>query len=135
MKQFLLDIYTPYGHYLSDRVEYLRVSSEDYTIGILPDHAPLISTVIVCQIEIIKNGNKDIYATSGGIIKVEDNEVVLLLNSIESPDEIDLSRAEAAKQRAENRLLNENLEPIMVTRSKLALERAINRIKVKKGID
>lgn len=135
MKQFLLDIYTPYGHYLSDRVEYLRVSSEDYTIGILPDHAPLISTVIVCQIEIIKNGNKDIYATSGGIIKVEYNEVVLLLNSIESPDEIDLSRAEAAKQRAENRLLNENLEPIMVTRSKLALERAINRIKVKKGID
>ncbi len=134
MKSFLLDIYTPYGHYLSDQVESLKVASEEYTLGILPDHAPLISTVAICEIVIEANGEKHNYATSGGIIKVKDNKVELLLNTIESPDEIDLSRAEAAKERAENRLSNTNLEPIAITRSKLALARAINRINVKKGI-
>ena len=134
MKTFALDIYTPYGHYLSDQVESLIVSSEEYTIEILPDHAPLISTVIICEIVVMANGEKQVYATSGGIIKVKDNKVELLLHTIESPDEIDLPRAEAAKERAENRLSNGNLEPIMITRSKLALARAINRINVKKRI-
>ena len=134
MKTFTLDIYTPFGHYLSDKVEFLKVSSEDYTLGILPGHAPLISTVTICEIEITKNGEKLNYATSGGVINIKDDKVTLLLNTIESPDEIDLSRAEAAKQRAENRLSNADLEPMMVTRSKLALQRAINRINVKKSI-
>ena len=134
MKTFKVDIYTPYGHYLSDEIEFLKVRSEEYTLGILPDHAPLVSTVTICEINIEKNGEIQKYATSGGIIKVENNQVDLLLNSLESEDEIDLDRAEAAKQRAENRLANPEEETISVTRSRIALARAINRINVKKGI-
>ena len=134
MKKFDLDIYTPYGHYLSDKVDYLSVSSEDYKLGILADHAELISTVTICEIEIEIDGNRQYYATSGGVIKVKNNQVDLILETIESADEIDLDRAIAAKERAENRLASGNLEPLGVTRSQIALARAINRINLKKGI-
>lgn len=135
MKQFDLDIYTPFGHYLSDKIDSLSVRSEEYSLGILADHAPLISTVTICQVVIEKDGKKEKYATSGGIIKIKDNQVDLLLETIESVDEIDLSRALAAKERAENRLASGDLEPLMVTRSRLALARAINRINLKEGKD
>ena len=132
MKTFTLDIFTPFSHYFSDEVECLQVSSEDYRLGILPNHAPLVSTVTICEIVIQKGGKKESYATSGGVIEVKDNNVVLLLKAIESVDEIDLSRAEAAKDRALKRLANPNLESMKVTTSKLALDRAENRINLKK---
>lgn len=135
MKKFDLDIFTPYGHYLTDKVDFLKVSSEEYTLGILPDHSPLISTVKICEIDITKDEKVEKYATSGGIIKIENNKVELLLDTIESEDEIDLPRATSAKERAENRLKNQDLEPINVMRAKMALERAINRIKIKQGLE
>ena len=194
MKKFKLDIYTPYGHYLSEEVEYLSVSSEQYklgiyaghaelistvviceieiekdgvrthyatsggvikikdnqvdlilktiesadeidlesyTLGILADHAPLVSTVVICEIIIEKDDKREIYATSGGIIKVENNQVDLILETIESADEIDLERAQAAKERAERRLADSTLETLAQTRARLALARAENRINIK----
>ena len=134
MKTFTLDIFTPFSHYFSDEVECLQVSSEDYRLGILPNHAPLVSTVTICEIVIQKGGKRESYATSGGVIEVKDNKVVLLLKAIESVDEIDLSRAEAAKDRALKRLANPDLETVKITSSKLALARAENRIKLKNRI-
>ena len=134
MKSFTLNIFTPFSHYYSDDVEFLQVCSEDYMLGILPNHAPLISTVTISEIVIQKGGKKESYATSGGIIKVKDNKVELLLKSIESVDEIDLDRAIAAKQRALERLANPKQETVIITSSKLALARAENRIKLKNRI-
>ena len=131
MKKFKLDIYTPYGQYLSEEVEYLSVSSEKYRLGILADHAELISTVTICEIEIDKDGVRQNYATSGGIIKVKNNQVDLILQTIESADEIDLERAQAAKERAERRLADATLETLAQTRARLALARANNRINIK----
>ena len=108
----------------------MQVQSEEYTLGILPGHAPLISTVKVCELIIQREGKKNSFAVSGGVIKINDNQIDLLVNAIESEDDIDLSRAEAAKQRAENRLNNKE-ESIDVTRAMLALQRANNRIKIK----
>ena len=134
MKSFTLNIYTPFSHYYSDDVEYLQVCSEDYMLGILPNHAPLVSTVTIGEIVIQKGGKKESYATSGGIIKIKDNKVELLLKSIESVNEIDLDRAIAAKQRALERLANPKQETVIITSSKLALARAENRIKLKNRI-
>ena len=133
MKKFNLDIYTPFGHYLSVQVDYLSVSSEDYMLGIMADHAELISTVTICEIIIEIDGTRERYATSGGIIKVKNNHVDLILETIESVDEIDLDRAQRAKERAENRLSQSDIEPMIVTTSKLALARALNRIRIKEG--
>ena len=134
MKKFHLDIYTPYGLYLSDDVDYLSVSSEEYKLGILPNHAELISTITICEIEIENNGVRNYYATSGGVIKVKNNQVDLILQTIERADEIDLERAQAAKERAERRLTDSTLETLAQTRARLALARANNRINIKSKI-
>ena len=128
MKTILLEIYTPYGKYLDSYIDELIVQTEEYVLGILPNHTPLIAKVKTSRMEIIQNGNKKCYAVGEGLVNVKKDEIVLLLESIENKDEIDIDRARQAKGRAEARL-NEPLN-IDVDRAKRALIRANNRISV-----
>ena len=128
-KDFQVTIYTPLGKYLVTRAEYLSVKTTVSVIGVLPNHAPLISTLEVCKLTIKIAGKTYTYAISGGVIDIKKNtDVVLLLNSIERQDEIDILRAKAAKDRAEE-LLKHSVE-IDVKRAKASLARALNRISV-----
>ncbi len=65
----------------------------------------------------------------GGILEVSDEKVVLLAESAELPEEIDVTRAKEAKQRAEKRLNSPN-DGIDVKKAEVALRRAINRLEV-----
>ena len=128
MKTFLLEIYTPYGKYFDRYVEEVIVPTEEYVLGILPGHAPLIAKVRLGKLEIIREGEKTIYAHAEGLINVKKDVVTILVDSIESKDEIDIDRAKEAKKRAEERLqqpLN-----IDVERATRALIRANNRIAI-----
>ena len=131
MKQLELTILTPYGKYFEGFVDFLEVRSEKYGLGIMPGHAPLISTLVISKMVIKMGEFKKSYAIGGGLIRVENNNVTLILDSIEAAEEIDLERAMEAKQRAEQRL-SEALknDAIDVSRAKLSLLRAINRINV-----
>ena len=133
MKTFLLEIYTPYGKYLDAFVEEIVVPTEEYVLGILPNHTPLVAKVKTSKMEIIQNGQKKCYAIGEGLINVKKDGVVLLVDSIESKEEIDLDRAKQAKKRAEDRLA----EPlnIDVERATKALIRANNRISVYENDD
>ncbi len=124
---FLLTILTPFGRYFSGQVEFLEVRNDKYSLGILPHHADLISTVSICKMKIREGGMDNFYACGGGIIQIENGNVTLILNSVESKNEIDVERAKSAKQRAQDRLDNKN-EQIDIARAKAALARAINRI-------
>ena len=128
MKTFLLEIYTPYGKYFDRYVNELVIQTEEYVLGILPNHTPLIAKVKTSKMEIIQNGEKKCYAIAEGLINVKKDGVVLLLESIESKDEIDIERAKQAKNRAEGRL-NERVN-IDVERALKALARANNRIAI-----
>ena len=128
MKTFLLEIYTPYGKYFDRYVEEIIVKTEEYVLGILPGHAPLIAKVRLGKLEIIREGERNIYATGEGIINVKKDGVTLLVDSIERKDEIDIDRAKEAKRRAEERL-KEPLN-IDVERATKALIRANNRIAI-----
>lgn len=131
MKKFRLVIYTPFGKYMDTEVDFVQVSSEDYTLGILPGHSPLVSTLIISQIIVKNNDVRKPYSIGGGIVKVENDVVTLLVDSIESADEIDIERAKASKERAEKRLKDlTNGNPIDEKRARLSLARAINRIKL-----
>ena len=128
MKQLNLEILTPYGKYYAGEVDYIRVQSEDFLMEILPNHAPLVSSLVISKM-VIKNGStEELYAIGGGIIRVEKGKTTLLLNSIEGKNDIDIDRANDAKTRAEKRL--ENKDEVDVARAKSALERALNRISV-----
>ena len=128
MKTFLLEIYTPYGKYFDRYVEEVIIPTEEYVLGILPGHAPLIAKIRLGKLEIIREGEKTIYAHAEGLINVKKDVVTILVDSIESKDEIDIDRAKEAKKRAEERLqqpLN-----IDVERATKALIRANNRIAI-----
>ena len=128
MKTFLLEIYTPFGKYFDRNVDELIVQSDDYVLGILPNHAPLIAKVKTSKMYIIQNGERKCYAIGEGLINVSKDGVVLLLESIEGKKDIDINRAREAKRRAEERL--EMRVNIDLERAQRALNRAKTRIDV-----
>jgi len=126
-KTLHVKILTPYGIYLSTDVDLLTVTSSVSVLGILPNHTPLITTLEICKLILLKNGKKEEYAISGGVLRIEPNsQAILLLNSIEGKNEIDLERAKKAKARAEE-LLSKG-DNVDILRAKSALARALNRI-------
>ncbi|MFA7032972.1 MAG: ATP synthase F1 subunit epsilon [Bacilli bacterium] len=136
MKTFVLDIFTPYGHYLKTNASFLEVRSDKYLLGILAGHAPLVSSLSISKMVIEMDGHRYLYAIGSGVIKIDKEGVTLLLDSVERSDEIDLKRAIEAKKRAQNRLENIHDESIDEKRAKLALARALNRIRlIDKDID
>ena len=128
MKNLNLEILTPYGKYFAGEVDAIKVHSDDFFMEILPNHAPLVSSLVISKMY-MKVDNKEIpYAIGGGIIRVEKGKTTLLLNSIEGKDEIDITRAQDAKARAESYL--EQKDNYDVARATRALKRALNRIEV-----
>ncbi len=127
-----LEIYTPKGKYLSVDADFIKVQSSVAVLGILPNHAPLITKIEICPLTIRIQGKDYLYAVGGGILNIKkDHSAVLLLDSIERSDEIDYSRAEESKKRAEERL-EKITEEIDIARAKASLSRALNRLSVRK---
>jgi F-type H+-transporting ATPase subunit epsilon len=97
---------------------------------VLFNHAPLLSSLEVGPLK-VKNtqGVDTVYATGGGYLEVRENKVVVLLESAEKPEEIDVERARAARARAEQRLKAHDPSFDSV-RAELALARALNRLRL-----
>jgi F-type H+-transporting ATPase subunit epsilon len=97
---------------------------------VLFDHAPLLSSLDVGPLK-VKNtqGTDTVYATGGGYLEVRDNNVVVLVESAERPEEIDIERARSARARAEGRLKSHDPSYDTV-RAELALARALNRLRL-----
>jgi len=128
-----LSIFTPYGNYLVEEVDYLEVRNSNSVLGILPNHTPLISTVNLGMVKIKSKGKTRKYATTGGIINIKKgSEVVLMLNTIERSDEIDIERARKALERGEHRIKTNDGD---MARAQAAIERATNRLKIAEGIE
>ena len=129
-KLFKVEILTPFGQYLTTEADYLSTTSAMGVMGVLPNHAPLISTLEISKLIIRRNGKEYTYAIGGGVIHIKkDHSVTLLVESIERSDEIDVKRALSAKERAEKRL-HENASEVDVQRAKASLLRALNRLSV-----
>jgi F-type H+-transporting ATPase subunit epsilon len=127
---FLLEIVTPERKVYADQVDMVSVKGVAGEMGILAHHLPLVSPLKVAPV-IIKKGNVNQYiAVSGGFVEVRKDKVVILAESAELPDEINLERAEAAKDRAEKRISAKSDE-FNHRRAELALQRALTRIEVR----
>ena len=127
MKTFLLEIYTPYGKYFDAFIEEVIVPTEEYVLGILANHSPLVARIRTGKLEIIQDDEKSVYAITEGLINVKKDGVTILVSTIERKDEIDIDRAKEAKRRAEERLAS-NSESVDRTRAEAALSRAITRL-------
>ena len=127
-----IKIITPSGTYLEQDVDYVEVRAPHSVLGILPKHAPLVSTLEIAPLKIRFGGTTLFFAAGSGIINVRKDKVIILLSSIERVDEIDLERALEAKKRAEERIdrSRKGEEKIDIARAESALARATNRIRV-----
>ena len=131
MKTFKLKIVTPRGIYKETEVEMLNLRTTSGQIGILANHLPLASAIDISEMNYIKDGQRYKFALAGGFVYVNDDETTIIANAIESPEEIDLRRAQEAKARAEERLHNQSNDDMDILRAEVALRKAITRIRVK----
>ena len=131
MSELNLEIVTPAKSAFSGEIQSITVPGTSGRFQVLKNHAPIISTFELGMIKVeLLNNSSDIYATAGGTIEVLNNKVLVLADSIEIVSEIDEERAKKAEERAQERLAEQNSE-INITRAQAALARANNRIKVK----
>jgi len=129
-KTFHLDIVTPRKTVFNASV--LSVSAPGALGGfqVLVNHAPLLSTLRVGEVKLVEpEGNEVKYATSGGFLEVRENTVTVLAETAERYDEIDVSRADAARARSLDRLREKSAD-LDVDRAQAALQRALNRLKI-----
>jgi F-type H+-transporting ATPase subunit epsilon len=126
---FLLEIVTPERLVYAEQVNMIVVKGVAGELGILPHHIPLVTPLKVAPVH-IKQGNSNQYiAVSGGFMEVGKDKVVILAESAELPEDIDVERAKSAKARAEGRLGGkaENIDHVRV---EIALQKALMRIEV-----
>lgn len=122
-------IITPKRKVFDGQVELLSVMTTAGQLGILAKHTPLLTILKTGPMHVIVEKKPIFYAVSGGVLSVQKDQTILLVDAIERADEIDLARAKEAMKRAEDRL-KEKSEKIDEARAKAALARALNRIQV-----
>jgi F-type H+-transporting ATPase subunit epsilon len=100
------------------------------SFGVLPGHAPLLSLVGVGEVAYRVGRAEHHLAVSGGFAEVGPDHVTVLAETAERPDEIDVARARAARERAETRLRPQAGEEVDAERAGAALARAQTRLQV-----
>lgn len=123
-------VVTPDGVIFEGDVVSIVVPGVDGYLGVLAHHAPMVAAVDVGELSLrLPDGKIRHVAVSAGFLEVKTDEVDLYVDAAEFREEIDLSRAKAAEDRAMQRL-TEMTEGTDVERAKTALKRALNRIRV-----
>lgn len=130
MSTFLVEIVTPERKVYAETANMVSVTGVEGELGILPNHIPLVTPLRIAPVIIKRDGKVDVLAVSGGFIEVRKDKIVILAESAELATDINPERAEAAKQRAEQRLAAKRDE-VDYRRAELALQRAMNRLSVK----
>ena len=143
MAQMTVQVVTPDGLKYDHHASFIHAVTKDGQIGILPGHINLIAPLEVEELKVRRvddESHVDWIAVNGGIIEVKDDFITIVANSAERDRDIDVSRAERAKQRAE-RVLEEETKRVLeeatksdrnvdVQRAQVALRRALKRINV-----
>jgi F-type H+-transporting ATPase subunit epsilon len=96
-----LEIVTIERIVVSEDVDYVSAPGIDGIVGILPKHEPLLTALAIGELHYRKGGVENSYAIGGGFMEVRPDKVTVLADAAESADEIDESRAEAARKRAQ----------------------------------
>lgn len=127
--KFELQVVTPERIFYDEDVEMVIFRSTEGDLGVLPGHIPL-TAALTSGLFVIKTSEKEYKAViHGGFAEIKPDKVTILTDAAEWPQEIDVERAQAAKERAENRL-KENGKEVTVVRAKGSLVRALARLEV-----
>ena len=132
MSTFNLDIVTPTRNLEEMVVSYVRCPGLDGSFGIMANHQEGIFSLDIGEIMVKTESETKYLSTSGGFAEIVNNGVSILVETVESASDIDISRAEAALQRARDRKSSSDKENLDQMRLDSALSRALNRLRVSK---
>lgn len=128
---FQLEIVTPVKLIVSEAADEAQIPGSSGYLGILPGHAPLITELGVGVITYKTSGETHTLSVAWGFAEVLPDKVTILAEAAERPQEIDVDRAQKAKERAEERLKSNDPE-VDFTRAEDAKQRADTRLNVAK---
>lgn len=127
MTRLYLKVVTPDKLFFEGDIDMLVARTIEGDVGILLNHSPLVTILDIGRL-VIKNGDeRKVAACAGGYIDVRNNNITVVSDACEWEDEIDINRAERAKERASKKLEDKDTDTF---KAELALKKAINRINV-----
>ncbi|MDE5764912.1 MAG: ATP synthase F1 subunit epsilon [Ruminococcus sp.] len=128
-RTFHLEIIASDRIFFQGECEHLVITAIDGLLGILAGHEPLVTSLPTGELKYMTDGEWHYAAISEGFIEVMPDRAVILADSCELPEEIDIKRAEEARERAEEMLRQkQGIREYYETQA--ALNRAINRLKI-----
>jgi F-type H+-transporting ATPase subunit epsilon len=127
-KQIELSVVTPDRQVVKESVDSVSFPGKRGYLGILPGHAPLLTELTIGEIDYAVHGTHHYLAVCWGFAEVLPDRVIVLAQTAERAEDIDVARAERARQRAEDRLKRPTATEIDSDRARIALERALARI-------
>lgn len=125
-----LEIVTPERLAYADSVDAVVLPGSQGELGVLPHHAPLVSTLGIGELRIRKGGNEESFAIVGGFLQVLPDKVVVMAETADMAADIDLERAQEARRQAEAALESGYTEGADLSAARAALQQALLRIRV-----
>jgi len=126
-----IKIIVPDGMFYDGVCDFIEFTSVSGRMGVYEEHIPMTTILEPCVVN-IKNGSEGVKAAVlGGFVEIQKHSIIMLAEDANWPDEIDIERAKAAKERAEHRLQTKSKDTDML-RAEAALKRAMARISVLK---
>ena len=123
-----LQIITPMKTILDEEVDSVILVTTEGQMGVLYDHEPVVALLGYGKLSYTQDEVKKYVTTLGGFAEITKDRIVILTDASEFADEIDVERAKRAKERAEKRLSDSNMDHL---RAEIALKKAIARINLK----
>jgi F-type H+-transporting ATPase subunit epsilon len=132
MAKIKFQIITPERVVYTDEIDQITVNTEDGEITVLPNHIPLVSILKPGELVIKKSDEEKNLAVSGGFLEVrDDNQIIILADTAEKAEEIDIARAQEAVKRAEKTMQEKRHEAdVDFVALQSSLDRALVRLKV-----
>ncbi len=128
---YSLRIVSPDHVVFEGRAQSLVAPGSEGSFGVLAEHAPMVAQLGTGELKVITEpGEGKYFAVSGGFLEISTlGDVVIIVDTAEAADEIDVERAQAARQRAQQRLAERD-QRLDTARAEVALRRALNRLRV-----
>lgn len=126
---FHLQIVTPDGLVFNEQAEMIVLRTTEGDVGIMANHIDFMSAIVVGPLKVKFDGKERIAAVSGGFVSTSKELINVVVTTFEWADEIDVSRAEKAKENAKTKL-TEKANDFDTQMTELKLKRALNRISV-----
>ena len=127
MKTFELEIVTPINTLNFSDIKYLRAPSVEGLFGVLAGHISSIIALEIGEVKILKEKDTFCFSTSGGFVDIKKDKVILVLETAEQKQDINIKRAQDSLDRSTKRLEEKTID---IERARESINRAKNRISI-----